>query len=366
MKQKKLLIFMPSIEDGGVEKNLFIISNFLANKINNVFLVTASKKYKNKFNKKINLILPKLNMWDKLSRRIKYSVCLFLLLRKLIFEFEQDIVVLCFQANIYCIVLCKIFSIKIIVRSNSSPTGWSKNIIKNLVFKKILNKADQIIVNSLQFKKELRNKFQVNSKCIYNPLNAKEIEEKAKDKSIKIFKNKRSLKIINIGRYTHQKDQITLLKGLENLDNKINYEAVFVGRGVLKDKLIDYSKNKLKKKVRFLDFVSNPYPLIKQADIFVLSSAYEGLPNVLLEATVLKKFIISTACPTGPKEILLNGKGGLLYKVGNYNDLANKIVYYLNNKKKCKIMLKSAINKLHRFDYEKNLQKYLSTVYDLI
>ena len=119
-------------------------------------------------------------------------------------------------------------------------------------------------------------------------------------------------------------------------------------------------------KVRFLNFVSNPYPLIKQTDIFVLSSAYEGLPNVLLEATVLKKFIISTACPTGPKEILLNGNGGLLFKVGNYKELANKIVYYLNNKKKCKILLENAINKLYRFDYNKNLQKYLDTVSDLI
>ena len=52
MKQKKLLIFMPSIEGGGVEKNLFIISNFLAYKIYKVFLITASKKYKNKFDKK--------------------------------------------------------------------------------------------------------------------------------------------------------------------------------------------------------------------------------------------------------------------------------------------------------------------------
>tara|TARA_B100000780_G_C21110013_1_gene448500 strand:+ start:811 stop:1905 length:1095 start_codon:yes stop_codon:yes gene_type:complete len=364
MKQKKLLIFMPSIEGGGVEKNLFIISNFLANKIKKVFLITASKKYKNRFNKKINLILPRLSMWDKLSRKIKYTVCLFLLLRKLIFE--QDILVLCFQANIYCIILCKIFCIKIIVRSNSSPTGWSKNVIKNLIFKKILSKADQIIVNSLQFKKELKSKFQVNSKCIYNPLNAKEIKRKAKDKSIKIFTNKKSLKILNIGRYTQQKDQITFLKGLEILDNKINYEAVILGKGVLKDKLINYSKNKLKDKVRFLNFVSNPYPLIKQTDIFVLSSAYEGLPNVLLEATVLKKFIISTACPTGPKEILLNGNGGLLFKVGNYKELANKIVYYLNNKKKCKILLENAINKLYRFDYNKNLQKYLDTVSDLI
>ena len=52
--KKKIIIFMPSIEGGGVEKNLFIISNYLAKKINNVTLISISKKYKNKFTKSIN------------------------------------------------------------------------------------------------------------------------------------------------------------------------------------------------------------------------------------------------------------------------------------------------------------------------
>ena len=55
--------------------------------------------------------------------------------------------------------------------------------------------------------------------------------------------------------------------------------------------------------------MKNPFPLIKQADLFILSSKFEGLPNVLLESLVLKKFIISSNCRTGPKEILLNVRG---------------------------------------------------------
>jgi len=53
----------------------------------------------------------------------------------------------------------------------------------------------------------------------------------------------------------------------------------------------------------------------------------------LLEATALKKFIISSNCPTSSKEILLNGKGGLLFKIRDYKELGEKIIYYLNNKK---------------------------------
>ena len=69
--------------------------------------------------------------------------------------------------------------------------------------------------------------------------------------------------------------------------------------------------NNLKNYVKLKDFIDNPFRLIKESDIFILSSKYEGLPNVLLEAACLKKLIISTKCPTGPKEILSNGKGDL-------------------------------------------------------
>ena len=77
--------------------------------------------------------------------------------------------------------------------------------------------------------------------------------------------------------------------------------------------------------------------------MFVLSSIYEGLPNVLLEAAVFKKLIISTNCPTGPKEILDKGKGGVLFKSGDYQDLSKKINFKdgkINKTKKLNIVLK--------------------------
>ena len=115
-----------------------------------------------------------------------------------------------------------------------------------------------------------------------------------------------------------------------------------------------------------VNFKSNVYPLIKQADILILSSTFEGLPNVLLEATALNKFIISSNCPTGPKEILLNGRGGLLFKAGDHKELGKKIIYYFNNKKKCKLMLNNSIKKLNRFDETLNLKRYLDEVIKLI
>ena len=73
-------------------------------------------------------------------------------------------------------------------------------------------------------------------------------------------------------------------------------------------------------------FQENPYKYIIKSDIFILSSIYEGLPNVLLEAMTLKKIIISSNCQTGPKEILNNGKYGIMFKPGSVEDLERKIL----------------------------------------
>ncbi len=154
---KELIIFMPSIEGGGVEKNLFIISNYLSKKIHNVSLITASKKYKSHFNKEIKFISPGFEFWDNRGRKTKYLVCLIILFFKILLN--KKYIVFAFQANIYCIILCKILGVNIITRSNSSPSGWSKNFIKNMIFKNTLKKSNTIIVNSHQFKNELKRKY---------------------------------------------------------------------------------------------------------------------------------------------------------------------------------------------------------------
>jgi glycosyltransferase involved in cell wall biosynthesis len=359
--KKEVIIFMPSIEGGGVEKNLFIVTNFLAKKLDGITLITVSKKFKKKFNSFVKLKTLSAKFWDRQPRRIKYFVSIFLLIFELIKD--RNKLVFAFQANIYCIIICKLFFIKIIVRSNSAPVGWSKNPIKRFIFKFFLNQANQVMVNSNDFKKDLKNEFNVISKCIYNPLNSKEIKKKSKVKVSNYFRKKKVIKILNIGRYTDQKDQITLLKSLKLIDNKIDFEAIIVGRGEFKSMLINNIKKfQLSNKVRLINFLSNPFPIIKECNVFVLSSKYEGLPNVLLESLVLKRFIISSDCRTGPNEILSNGKGGLLFKVGDENELAKKILFFSKNGMICNKKLQYAIKRLYKFDYNSNLNQYLNLV----
>ena len=132
-----------------------------------------------------------------------------------------------------------------------------------------------------------------------------------------------------------------------------------MGKGHLKNYYQNFiNKNNLNTNIKIINFKKNPYPYLKQADVFILTSIYEGLPNVLLEAITLKKCVISSDCPTGPNEILLDGKGGMLFKMKDYKSLSKKILIYNKNKKLFNKLLNTSLRNLERFDFYTNLKKY--------
>ena len=364
MKQKKIIIFMPSIEGGGVEKNLYLITNFLCSKLDEIKLITTSNNTE-KINKKIKIINNKFLSSISINRLLKIIFSSIFLIFELMKS--KNFVVFSFQANLFAILISKFFRKKIIIRLNSSPSGWLNNFIKKKIFQKIYSLADVVIVNSQQFKKELWSEIKVKSFCIYNPLDKKNILKKAK-KIIKNnpFKKRKSLKIINIGRLVDQKDQLTLLKSINYLKNDIRIEAIIIGQGRNEIILKDYIREKnLEKIIKILNFQKNPYPYIKLSDVFILTSLYEGLPNVLLEAITLKKSVISSDCKTGPKEILNYGKAGTLFKTGSYKDLSKKIIRFTKNKKENTKMRKIAFKSLKKYDYNKNLREYLKKIQEI-
>tara|TARA_B110000967_G_C18888987_1_gene566006 strand:- start:1078 stop:2184 length:1107 start_codon:yes stop_codon:yes gene_type:complete len=364
--QKKLIVFMPSMEGGGVEKNIIILSNYLRNHIDKITLITFDNKFNKFFDKKIKILNSKKNLKKNYSKYYKYFICLKLLCQEVI-KFRNSSVI-SFQANVYCIILSKIVNFDLIIRSNSSPTGWTKNKLKNFIFKKFFQIPKFIIVNSNDFKKELNKRFNVSSKIIYNPLNKNEIMQKSKEKvSVKIFQGKKTLKLINVARFTDQKDHLTLLNAFKHIPKEINARLLLMGYGNNKKLILDFIKdNSLINVIKVIDYQNNPYKYIAKADFFILSSIYEGLPNVLLEAMTLKKLIISSNCPTGPKEILKNGKYGFLFKVGDHKDLLQKIIWCSKNKKINKIKIKKGHESLERFDYNLNCNKYLKLINKII
>lgn len=357
---------MPSIDGGGVEKNLIIIANFLAQKIRNISLITYNDSFNKYFDKKIKIINVVKKNKNSVNKYVKYIYCLLILIK--ISIANKKIVVFSFQANIYCAILSILFKFKLISRSNSSPSGWAHNFLKKKIFSFFFKFSENIIVNSYEFKKELFDEFNLRSSVIYNPLNLNEIKRKSKiNLDFNFFKKKNILKIINVARFTKQKDHITLLKSFKTISKIIDSRLLLIGYGSEKENIINFLKeNNIYSKVKILNFQNNPYKYISKSDIFILSSKFEGLPNVLLEALSLKKFVISSNCPTGPSEILKNGKYGFLFKVGNHVDLSKKIIKYSKSMKKYNKMAVMGYKSLDRFDYNYNCNKYLNIVQKLL
>ena len=136
-----------------------------------------------------------------------------------------------------------------------------------------------------------------------------------------------------------------------------------MGYGPNKTKMISFIKeNNLTDKIRIINFKENPYNYIKYADVFILTSNFEGLPNVLLESICLKKIIISTDCPTGPNEILKKGKFGSLVKINDTKKLSRLLLNIDKSKKKYKDLAIKGFNSLERFSFTANMNRYLSIV----
>ena len=102
MQTKSLILFMPSIEGGGVEKNLIIISNYFSKKIKNIKLISAENRLQNFFNKKINFISPSRKFSKNKNKITKYLICLFLLFKE--YLKNKNFIIFSFQANIYAII----------------------------------------------------------------------------------------------------------------------------------------------------------------------------------------------------------------------------------------------------------------------
>ena len=160
---------------------------------------------------------------------------------------------------------------------------------------------------------------------------------------------------------------MTLLKAANRIKRKVNFNLIIIGEGKEKNNLLNYIyKNNLSKKVQLLNSKNEPFNLIKSSDIFILTSLYEGLPNVLLEAQVLKTYIMSSNCPTGPKEILVNGKAGSLFKVGDYKNLSKLIINFSKNKRENSKKIMLGYENLFRFDYKDNLKIYFNEINSLM
>lgn len=237
-----------------------------------------------------------------------------------------------------------------------NPISFLKNKIIKLLINKFYNKADKVLTNSKILSNEL-SKFNVKSEIVRSGLINKIFSKKR-------FSKKRFYNIISVGRLTPQKDYFTLLKTVALIKNK-NFILKIFGDGPLKFILNkEIIANNLSKYVKILGHQKNKDKIFKNADLLVHTAIFEGLPNVVVEAINYSVPVIASNGAGGTKEILKEGKFGLLFEVKNSSDLAKKIDDFMhkpNNLQKkilnARVLLKDFTAKKTTYELEKIIEK---------
>ena len=332
--------------------------------INEEFLIKGKKKKSSGKMKNYEKILDESLSW---IRKI-------LLKRRLLHYIKNDEIIIDFDMTLapYSKKLKENYK-KIITFCHFSFKNYNRGIEsrQKKLGKRLMN-YNRILVISDEMKKEgeeiypfLKEKFF----RIYNSFDFNKIREKSLQENT--IKQKEYLKdnyIVAVGRLEEtQKDFTTLIEAYALVESKIKEKLFIIGEGRHRKELENLVKKlKIEEKVLFMGYQSNPFPWIKNSNLFVHSSKFEGLPTVLIEAMILERPIIATDCPTGPKEILENGKSGILVSIGNKKELAEKIEKILLNQNFKNEIVENSKKNIKRFDSKIIIQLFENEIMSVI
>lgn len=359
MKKKISVMFiLPDLETGGAERIITTIANHLSRDRfePKILLLRKQGGYLNFLKKDVEII-------DINTERIRHSLKPIL---SQIYRRKPDIVFSGFgEVNAYLSMFIKLFpKIKFIAReTNVVSQHVTKKEIK--FFYNFYNNYHHIIAQSDDMMNDLISNFKINrSKIIKinNPVDFDFINEKLlisdKPESFKYnYKN-----VVAIGNLSARKGFDNLLKVFSRLKNE---KIILHILGDGKDReILHQMKDFLGlRNVIFHGRQENPYQFLKFADLFILSSRYEGFPNVLLEAGACGTYSLANNCPGGINEIIQNDINGEVGNINNHEDFAQKIMNVLHRNYD-KEWIRNSIKS--RFSKEMILDKYEKVLLDLI
>lgn len=192
---------------------------------------------------------------------------------------------------------------------------------------------------------------------VYNPLvSAAPIEHPVPSPDHAWFQADRRPVILATGRLTPQKDFATLIAAFAKVRQQHDVGLLILGEGPERARLLSAAEALgVRAHVRMPGFVENASAFMARAEVFVLSSAWEGFPAVLVEAMACGTPVVSTDCPSGPSEILDKGKYGPLVPVGDVDALASAIAKLLTTRPDTESLRRRA----SEFDVRTSVEAYL-------
>lgn len=274
---------------------------------------------------KINHLVPNTG---KLSKFIIFFLAL-LSLPFLIYQTfikKPDIIMTGLVGFIPCLIKVFFPKLKII----NSIQGYPKfNFLRKVIWKLFYSKSDLIITMTKKTKAQIQEKLLFDDTKIYvveNPVITKKIKALSK---IDIQDNEKFIfekdVYCCIGRLTYQKNFLELLNFFKDINlNKNDFNLIIIGEGEQKKKLEKFIILNEIKNCFLLGFKNNPYSYLSRSKLYISNSLWEEPGHTLLEAGYLNVPILSSNCPNGPEEIIINDFNGFKYELRNKDDFFKK------------------------------------------
>jgi glycosyltransferase involved in cell wall biosynthesis len=334
-KNKRLALFMPGLYGGGAERTILNLASGLVARGYAVDLVVAEAEgpYVREIPKSVRLV----ELRERHHKSFR-TVSIFPALVRYLRHERPDALLSELHANIVALWARRFVGIPLRLVITEQNTFSQQNQQLSRFYRLLMLQlvrwcypwADGIVAVSKGVADDLvqvcgipRHRIQV----IYNPIVTPELEKKTREvPNHDWFGSSEPPVILGVGRLTAQKDFRVLIEALDRVRRTHRARLLILGEGEKRAELEALVKRfKLDGNVGLPGFVANPYSYMARASLFVLSSRWEGLPTVLVEALYCGTPIVATDCPSGPREILLDGQYGRLVPVGDAASLSQAI-----------------------------------------
>lgn len=322
----KIAFYINAIHEGGAERVMVNLANEFADRGDEIILITSFKDsweypYSDKIKRYILEDKPTIN--SKLKRNIKRVTSLRKILK---IESPDCLVSFMAEPNFRAIVASLGLENKVIISVRNDPKMEYPGFIGEILAKSLLPLADGCIFQTTDAQKWFPKRLQKKSKIIYNAV---------KDEFFNTERDVEKNTIVTCGRLEEQKNHKMLINAFELVVKEHKKAKLLIyGEGSLRNELLEMIANKgLNDNIKLCGNSDNIPEVLSKAEIFVLSSDYEGMPNALMEALAVGVPSISTDCPCGgPRMLIKNRVNGVLIDPQNYADLSSAILNILNNK----------------------------------
>lgn len=368
-EMKRLMIIIPSLGGGGAER---VVINLLKGLDMNEFLVTLvvyESDFAYPLPDTVDVAVLDIHSGGNILTFIKNFVNKIISIARFIKKNRPDIVFSLISSTNVTVVLARWLSgipCNLILSERSHPSETLKNSYYDrttaYLMKHTYPKVEKIIAVSEEIQQDLIRNFNVppgKVKVIYNPVDIREIETLSHEEVDHIWFRDKLPIIVSVGRLTRQKGYSYLIKAFSIVRKSVPCRLLLIGEGEEREELTDIAKSSgIENYVEFIGFQKNPYKYMARSSVFVLSSVYEGLPNVILEAMVLGLPVVATNCPSGPAEIIEDRKNGLLVPVRDEKALADVIVEVLTNDELRSELSRAAKMRAQSFALDRVIEQY--------